>query len=239
MTTVGSDGKTLSLFGNPIPGGINKAVVKDVEAINNAWKNSTIPAVKNYKLNTVGAGYNCRSVKGQPTKTSAHAFGLAIDINASTNPFEPGATTCKTDMPPEFVQLFKSQGWGWGGNWASSKDAMHFSKLSTEIGHTSPCGGDGGTNPLAETYDSVSNVGNIIYVKIKNYDSQKNPHSVLITRSSPNFFYGKYDNLTNITVAGIPVTLIQKSYEKIKGTNVVVSVSNKDGTLGNLTLLVK
>lgn len=237
ITTTGSDGKPLSLFGRPIPGGVNKIVVKDIEAINNAWKNSNLPAIKNYKINTVGGGYVCRSVRGQPNKTSAHSFGIAIDINPNTNPFEPGASTCKTDMPPEFVQLFKNQGWGWGGNWSSVKDAMHFSKLPTEVGHNSPCGGSSTTQP--ETYDSVSNISNIVYVKIKNFDNKKNPHTVLITRPSPNLFYEKHDNLNSTTSQGIAITLTQETYNTLKGTSINISVSNKEASLGNKTLLVK
>jgi hypothetical protein len=38
-------------------------------------------------------------------------------------------------MPASFRQLFLSEGWGWGGNWNSSKDAMHFSKATGEGGN--------------------------------------------------------------------------------------------------------
>jgi len=42
---------------------------------------------------------------------------------------------CTTDMPRAFVQLFLDEGWGWGCNWNSTKDAMHFSKAPGEGGN--------------------------------------------------------------------------------------------------------
>jgi hypothetical protein len=88
------------------------------------------------------AAYVCRAARGQ-TRFSQHAYGQAIDVNPFDNPevkrdlvlpelasaykdrtwhrggmFLPGGAA---------VRAFTSQGWGWGGNWHSSKDYMHFS----------------------------------------------------------------------------------------------------------------
>jgi hypothetical protein len=126
---------TIAFLGKQVK--VNKIVVPELQAINTAWQNSTDPAVKNYKINSV-IGYACRSVRNQPNKTSSHAYGIAIDINPETNPFL--GTMCKTDMPqPAFIKLFKDKGWGWGGNWSNPKDPMHFSKLPSEMGHNNPC----------------------------------------------------------------------------------------------------
>ncbi len=90
-----------------------------------------------YRVTSVG-GYNCRRIAGS-NRYSNHAYGLAVDINPAQNPHCPrqcnGRNVLITNMPPEFVQLFRSEGWGWGGNWNSSKDAMHFSKASNEGGN--------------------------------------------------------------------------------------------------------
>ena len=39
-----------------------------------------------------------------------------------------------TDMPTDFVQIWKDKGWGWGGDWGNKKDAMHFSLFKSEGG---------------------------------------------------------------------------------------------------------
>jgi D-alanyl-D-alanine carboxypeptidase len=73
---------------------------------------------------------------------SNHAYGLAIDINPSENPYvgcgmtrdpkrltfvdrakrRPGMVT------PAVVRAFAAIGWGWGGSWSGdTKDYMHFS----------------------------------------------------------------------------------------------------------------
>lgn len=82
-------------------------------------------------------GYNCRTVKdtnGKDTgKYSNHSWGIAIDVNPRTNPY---STNLVTDMPADFVKIWKDNGWGWGGDWGNSKDPQHFSKDPNE-------GGDG------------------------------------------------------------------------------------------------
>ncbi len=115
---------------------VHKSIAADLKIIDTAWKNSTDPSIKNYRINSVG-GYNPRSAVGSNTNPSAHAFGLAIDINPSTNPYIDSPSPCTTDMPKAFVQLFTSRGFGWGGFWKTKKDAMHFSRASNEAGYTS------------------------------------------------------------------------------------------------------
>jgi hypothetical protein len=53
-------------------------------------------------------------------KISTHSWGIAIDLNASTNQLgEIG------DMPLEIIKPFVDEDWEWGGNW-ERKDCMHF-----------------------------------------------------------------------------------------------------------------
>ena len=89
--------------------------------------------------------YNCRKITGG-TGYSLHAYGpgdkftfwngtqrataLAVDINWTTNPY---GRTLKTDMPTAMVADIKKvrtvngkQVWGWGGDYRTNKDAMHF-----------------------------------------------------------------------------------------------------------------
>ncbi|HVM14990.1 MAG TPA: M15 family metallopeptidase, partial [Egibacteraceae bacterium] len=51
---------------------------------------------------------------------SMHAWGLAVDINVSTNGY--GATP---QMDPRIVEVFDRWGFVWGGRW-STPDGMHF-----------------------------------------------------------------------------------------------------------------
>ena len=83
-----------------------------------------------YKINSLG-GYVDRDVRGRPGMKSVHAVGGAIDINPEQNPL---GGSLVTDMPPEIGVVAKGLGLGWGGNWTSRKDAMHFSAATREGG---------------------------------------------------------------------------------------------------------
>jgi hypothetical protein len=83
-----------------------------------------------YEINSLG-GFVDRDVRGKPGTKSIHAHGAAIDINPSTNPL---GTTLVTDMPADISSVAGGLGLGWGGNWKSRKDAMHFSAAKSEGG---------------------------------------------------------------------------------------------------------
>lgn len=78
--------------------------------------------------------YVCRKITGGTGK-SLHAYGIALDINWSTNPYGP---RLHTDMPPAMVAAIKAirtmkgrQVWGWGGDYRGNKDAMHYEVVCT------------------------------------------------------------------------------------------------------------
>ena len=83
-----------------------------------------------YKIYSLG-GYVDRDVRGKPGVKSIHAHGAAIDINPAENPLGPKLVT---DMPANISQVAAGLGLGWGGNWKSVKDAMHFSAAASEGG---------------------------------------------------------------------------------------------------------
>lgn len=83
-----------------------------------------------YKIYSLG-GYVDRDVRGMPGVKSIHAHGAAIDINPTENPL---SSTLITDMPANISQVAAQLGLGWGGNWTSRKDAMHFSAATREGG---------------------------------------------------------------------------------------------------------
>ena len=84
----------------------------------------------------------CRPAVGS-TSWSQHAYGTGIDINPFHNPYLKGdlvlpelasAYLDRGDVRPgmildddSVVQAFADIGWGWGGDWGSLKDWMHFS----------------------------------------------------------------------------------------------------------------
>ncbi|HSO49504.1 MAG TPA: M15 family metallopeptidase [Acidimicrobiia bacterium] len=85
----------------------------------------------------------CRPAVGS-SSWSQHAFGTGIDINPFHNPYLKGdlvlpelasAYTDREDVRPGMIvpgdvvtEAFAEIGWGWGGNWSSLKDWMHFSR---------------------------------------------------------------------------------------------------------------
>lgn len=83
-----------------------------------------------YKITSIG-GYVDRDVRGRPGVKSAHAMGAAIDINPEQNPL---SSQLITNMPKNIGQVANSLGLGWGGDWHSRKDAMHFSAATNEGG---------------------------------------------------------------------------------------------------------
>ena len=95
-----------------------------------------------YEIKKLGGYSKRRTVSG--TSWSVHASGGAIDINWPDNvmngrpngffkPRPPNAPI--TDMPVEAVRaLCRKYGLGWGGDWRSLDDAMHFSKATNENG---------------------------------------------------------------------------------------------------------
>lgn len=87
------------------------------------------------------AGFVCRAARGQ-TRFSAHAYGLAIDVDPFQNPFVrddlvlPELASAYRDRswvrPGMFepgsaaVRAFTREGWTWGGTFHRPKDYQHF-----------------------------------------------------------------------------------------------------------------
>lgn len=92
-----------------------EAVAKEIE-LNNIT----------YKIKEMGC-YRYDSDNGNSNigTRSYHTYGVACDINWSTNPFIRGSSA-PHDMPDSYVKAFYDHGFTWGGNWQSVKDYMHF-----------------------------------------------------------------------------------------------------------------
>ncbi|MEE8405593.1 MAG: M15 family metallopeptidase, partial [Acidimicrobiia bacterium] len=74
---------------------------------------------------TWGGGFTPRTIGGTH-QLSRHGLGLAIDINSAQNPYRADNRLI-TDMPAWFVDVWRSAGFCWGGDWKYAKDPMHFS----------------------------------------------------------------------------------------------------------------
>jgi hypothetical protein len=87
------------------------------------------------------SAFVCRPARGQTT-WSAHAYGLAVDVNPFCNPYTRGnlvlpelATSYvdRQNVRPGMVEpgdvvvrSFLSIGWTWGAEWTTPKDIQHF-----------------------------------------------------------------------------------------------------------------
>jgi hypothetical protein len=106
-----------------------------------------VTAAAELDLHPTGDGNNtgafvCRPARGQ-SRWSAHAYGLAVDVNPFCNPYTRGdlvlpelasAYTDRAAVRPGMiragdvvVRAFAAIGWTWGGTWSSPRDLMHFS----------------------------------------------------------------------------------------------------------------
>lgn len=85
---------------------------------------------RGYPIHSIG-GFSDRSIAGS-NKPSYHKLGAAIDINPDANPVTHGQTV--TDLPADISDIAAKWGLGWGGNWHSKKDPMHFSAARSEGG---------------------------------------------------------------------------------------------------------
>ena len=73
------------------------------------------------RANEYGGCFVPRFIDRDPGKPlSMHAFGLAIDLNTTTNQLGT-----RGDMDPRVVEIFEKWGFAWGGRW-SRPDPMHF-----------------------------------------------------------------------------------------------------------------
>jgi len=89
-----------------------------------------------YTFNDIDS-YNNRSKRGGGG-TSMHAWGSAFDINPQSNPYWGSRKgEMRRDIPDSVVNIFKQNGFFWGGDWPGNRDPMHFewypAKVSGQI----------------------------------------------------------------------------------------------------------
>jgi hypothetical protein len=85
----------------------------------------TITVLRASGLDLFGGSFAYRIKRGN-AQLSLHSFGCAIDINDPQNAMGTPGT-----MPVWVVNIFRSYGWVWGGDWkGSNSDPMHFQRAS-------------------------------------------------------------------------------------------------------------
>lgn len=110
---------------------VHEGILPAIKRIEQRWE--AMGGNRAYLVRQKDTGaYNCRKTTSGRS-WSKHSWGAAVDVNWQTNPY---GRKLRTDMPKWFIQLWKDEGFGWGGDWRNVKDAMHFSKFPNE-------GGDG------------------------------------------------------------------------------------------------
>jgi hypothetical protein len=133
---------------------VNAAVVEDVVAVFEQLHAARFPieqmrviTAEEIDAHPTGdwndtTSFVCRPAVGS-NSWSQHAFGTGIDINPFHNPYQKGhlvlpeLATAYLDRDNErpgmifdsdvATKAFAEIGWGWGGDWSSLKDWMHFS----------------------------------------------------------------------------------------------------------------
>lgn len=100
-----------------------KAAPALLSALNSIWVYYGRDQAKIDKLgiSKFSGSYNHRKVRGSATRWSNHAYGAAIDLNASEN-----GLFSKGNIPQPVIDAFEAEGAKWGGNYKGRKDPMHF-----------------------------------------------------------------------------------------------------------------
>lgn len=85
------------------------------------------PALRKY-LQPLGGGYNARRIAGSE-RTSAHAYGIALDLNPRFGNYwrwdTPANRHWRNQLPAAVVSAFEAAGFVWGGRWYHY-DTLHF-----------------------------------------------------------------------------------------------------------------
>lgn len=110
-------------WGHAVPfssvGGADRAlaaVSREIDALPETVRRAAYPSA---------GTFNCRAIAGT-AQTSAHGWGIAIDLNTSYSDYwrwRSGGWVNR--MPAEIVAAFERHGFVWGGRW-SHYDTMHF-----------------------------------------------------------------------------------------------------------------
>jgi len=122
----GSNLVTYNLFGHEVS--VNQKIVPFLDSV----QREVNAANTGYAFTDVQT-YNYRSKRGGGGQ-SLHSWGIAIDINPQSNPYQIGNWgEPQTDIPQPIIDIFKKYGFAWGGDWPGERDPMHFEWYGAQI----------------------------------------------------------------------------------------------------------
>ena len=159
----GGSGRTISMGGNGIGDGTPPDNIPLTEIKTKSGKTAKVNSAyapnfqgfindleaTGYQITDLG-GYSPRKNANNSSRWSTHAWGAAIDINPDQSPNRSKTT----DLPPSTAELAAKWGLGWGMNWKSVQDPMHFSSASREGGSEASVAKGPGTQPPTMTAGS-------------------------------------------------------------------------------------
>ena len=77
-------------------------------------------------LDEFGGSYVYRANRNDASKLSNHSYGIALDFAPDENPNRSAWKDDGTMLPKWFIEIWKTLGFRWGGDFTTTKDAMHF-----------------------------------------------------------------------------------------------------------------
>jgi hypothetical protein len=98
-------------------------------------RSSVIQLLDPVDFQLAGGCYNPRFNRGGDPgySLSRHAWGIAMDLNPSSNPYGSAPT-----LPLAVVEVFRRWGFSWGGTWGTP-DGMHFEWRQLPLSYSSVC----------------------------------------------------------------------------------------------------
>lgn len=128
-SVVGSPGSNLityNLFGHDVT--VNQIITPYLDNV----QKEVVALKTGYNFDNVQT-YNSRSKRGGGG-LSLHSYGIALDINPSANPQQGGARSeIQTDIPASIIEVFRKNGFQWGGDWIGEADPMHFEWYGSDV----------------------------------------------------------------------------------------------------------
>lgn len=112
-------------------GGVKVNVRKEIQFLVGGFLNECLH--RGYRFDKIADdwGYVNRDIRGRPGVKSNHAWGLAIDVNSTSNPMTEDGIK-HTDMPSWMPEVARIWGFYWGGLYTGKrKDPMHYEYLGT------------------------------------------------------------------------------------------------------------
>ena len=111
--------------GTPIPGGVNHLLISSVSNLDAVFARHQYPLGR-----SADDWCYSRRVTKHGRRWSTHSWAIAVDVNATTNPFSKRFVTDLTPQIIADVQAIRHPNgrpcWQWGGTWTPNHDPMHF-----------------------------------------------------------------------------------------------------------------